>query len=75
MPFIDKFFVNCSHRLRSLNIATLPKIKYSLNEIIRRGKDKVLNKDQTNVVYEVLCNDCDASYVGGKKRALIVRAD
>ena len=63
LPFVDKFYLNCSRKLRSLNISTIPKIKYSLNKVIRRGKDKVLDEDHTSVVYKILCNECHASHV------------
>ena len=36
------------------------KIENPLTKIIRRGKDKVLDKDYTNVVYKICCNDYDA---------------
>ena len=59
----------------TLNNSTVPKIKYTLKNIIRKGKDKVLEKDHTNVVYKICCDDFDASYVGETKRALEVRTD
>ena len=71
--FVDKFYLNCSRRLRSLNVSTIPKIKYSLDKVIRRGKDKVLDEDHTIVVYKIFCNKCHASYVGETKRSSNVR--
>ena len=75
MPFIDKFYANCSRKLHTLDVTTILKIKYTINNIIRRGKDKISDKDHTNVVYKISCDDCDASCVGETKRALEARTD
>ena len=49
-------------------IKLVPKIKWALNRIIRKGEDRVDKKEQVNIVYKVNCNGCDASYVGESKR-------
>ena len=44
-----------------------------LNSLIRVHKDKTQLFRNNNVVYKILCNDCNASYVGQTKRQLGTR--
>jgi len=51
---------------------------YSLNKlenIIRAQKDHLDNYTRKNVVYKIVCKDCDATYVGQTKRKLITRVN
>lgn len=73
LPYVHKFYRNISRKLNGFDIKVVPKIKYALNRVIKKGKDKVNKNDQVNVVYKVNCNDCDASYVGESKRGVGVR--
>ena len=73
MPYIHNFFNKISLRLKAFNIRTIPKMFYSLGQIIKRGKDKVKPQDQNNVVYKISCKDCPATYVGQTKRTLQTR--
>jgi len=44
-----------------------------LNELInfiKRHKDQNEYKNNNNIVYKILCNNCDAPYVGQTKRYL-----
>ena len=59
--------------MNGFDIKVVPKIKYALNRVIKKGKEKVNKNDQLNVVYKVNCNDCDASYVGESKRGTGVK--
>jgi len=49
---------------------TIPK---KLNNIIKKGKDKLDNKMNTGVVYKLECNDCEKVYIGQTKRHLETR--
>ena len=44
-----------------------------LNNIIKLGKDKSERCNNANVVYQINCKDCNASYVGQASRRLNVR--
>jgi len=49
---------------------TIPK---KLDNVIKRGKDKLNNQQITEVVYKINCNDCDKVYIGQTKRHLVTR--
>jgi len=49
---------------------TIPK---KLDNVIKRGKDKLNNQQITEVVYKINCNDCDKVYIGQTKRHLETR--
>ena len=36
-------------------------------------KDKRLNEQKRNVIYQVDCNDCDAKYIGESSRNIKIR--
>jgi len=48
-------------------IYTIPK---KLNHIIKKGKDKLDTKSNTDVVYKIEYKDCDKVYIGQTKRHL-----
>ena len=47
--------------------------KNKLNNIIKLGKDKNEKCNNANVVYQIKCKECNASYVGQTSRRLNVR--
>jgi len=51
-------------------IYTIPK---KLSHIIKKGKDKLDTKSNTDVVYKIECRDCDKVYIGQTKRHLETR--
>ena len=42
-----------SGKMNGFGTKVISKIKYALNRIIRKGKDRVDKKEQVNVVYKV----------------------
>ena len=63
-----------SRKINGFGNNVVQKIKYALNRIIRKGKDRVDKKEQVNVVQKVNFNNCDdASYVGESKSSIGVR--
>lgn len=75
MPFHNKFFFSLKSAFKKYNFTVLPVLNKKLNYIIKLGKDRLDKWDETNVVYEIHCNDCDATYVGQTKRNLKKRID
>jgi len=55
----------------NLNLAF--SITNSLSNFIKTGKDQLNVSSYCNVVYQINCNDCEASYVGQTKRRLNTR--
>ena len=53
--FIATYQENCM----IFGIKEVPKIKYALNRLIKKGKDKVDKKYQVNLEHKFNCNDCD----------------
>jgi len=48
-------------------------IPKKLDNIIKRGKDRLDNQQETEVVYKINCNNCDKVYIGQTKRHLGTR--
>ena len=55
LPHVHKFYRNISRKMNGFGIKVVPKIKYALNSVIKKGKDKVDKDSQVNVVYKVNC--------------------
>jgi len=49
---------------------TIPR---KLDNVIKRGKDRLNNQQVIEVVYKMNCNDCDKVYIGQTKRHLVTR--
>lgn len=45
----------------------------SLQTLVIKEKDKPAKLNENNVIYQILCKDCDASYVGETQSQLGVR--
>jgi len=75
--FTIPYIHSISNRFKNITKDLDTKISYfSLNKlgsIIRGHKDILPNMSQKNVVYKILCKDCDASYVGQTCRQLKTR--
>jgi len=48
-------------------------VNNKLNSLIKLHKDPLPKMNHTNVIYKILCKDCDASYVGQTGRRLTTR--
>ena len=46
-----------------------------LNNIIKKGKDKLKREDQHNVIYKINCKNCDKCYIGQTYRRLQKRVN
>ena len=76
IPFVNTSYYN---KIRSIfkkyNIISYPIVNKNLSSIIKLGKDKTNNLDQTQVVYKFSCKSYPMSYIGETKRALSKRID
>ncbi|XP_071575957.1 uncharacterized protein [Temnothorax nylanderi] len=59
--------------LERVGFGVVYKIPKKLSAVIRRGKDRLATEKETNVVYKIDCENCDASYIGQTKRHLETR--
>lgn len=70
IPFIDSL----SNKFRGITKNINSRLTfYSINKLgnfIKVHKDSLQNTSKRNVVYKILCKDCDASYVGQTGRQL-----
>ncbi|KYM95528.1 hypothetical protein ALC62_13958 [Cyphomyrmex costatus] len=76
--FTIPYISSLSNKIKNyLNDCQTFKVAYkginSLNNIIKVQKDKVHTMLHTDVVYKILCKDCDATYVGQTRRTLKTR--
>jgi len=77
-PFFTIPYVkNTSDNFRSIskkhNLNLAFSTSNSLTKFIKTGKDPVDHSSCYNVVYQIKCRDCEASYVGQTKRPLKTR--
>ncbi|XP_071652947.1 uncharacterized protein, partial [Temnothorax longispinosus] len=71
-PTFSKRYINYfSNHPRWFEV--LYKIPKKLSAVIKRGKDRLTTSKETNVVYQIDCENCEASYIGQTKRHLETR--
>ncbi|XP_011872187.1 PREDICTED: uncharacterized protein LOC105564436 [Vollenhovia emeryi] len=62
-----------SQILKKHDIHTRFSVLKKLNVIVRKGKDRIVDSKQTELVYKINCINCDASYIGQTKRHIETR--
>ena len=73
IPYIKGLSEGIRRTLKNVGLDVLYTIPKKLNSIIKRGKDRLALNKETNIVYRIDCENCDASYVGQTKRHLETR--
>ena len=73
IPYVKGLSENVSRTMRDANFKVLHTIPKKLDCVIKKGKDKLPNLKQTELVYKIDCVNCDAVYVGQTKRHLETR--
>lgn len=73
IPFIRGLSGNVCRTLKNTGLNPVYTIPKKLDTLIKKGKDKLHNKNKTEVVYRIDCNNCNATYVGQTKRHLSTR--
>ena len=73
IPYIK----DCTDGIRSIlsvcGFHVVHTVPMKLNNIIRKGKDRLDCMKQTELVYKIDCIDCEATYIGQTKRHLETR--
>jgi len=73
IPYIKGFSSKLTTSLLKHNFNIAYRCNNKLNTFIKTNKDPLPHLNQCNVVYEIACNDCNATYVGQTKRQLNTR--
>ncbi|XP_011858290.1 PREDICTED: uncharacterized protein LOC105555858 [Vollenhovia emeryi] len=73
VPFIKDIGENIQSILKDRGFYPVYTIPKKLKNVIKKGKDKLDNLKQTEIVYRIECRNCDACYVGQTKRHLATR--
>ncbi|EZA57994.1 hypothetical protein X777_02002 [Ooceraea biroi] len=73
LPYITNLSDIIVRTLERYKVDCIYTIFNRLDCIIKRGKDKLGDGNQTGVVYKIECSDCDACYIGQTKRCLETR--
>ena len=73
IPNIDGFYNSMSGMFNKYDVITIPIIEKSNNNLLIKAKDKSRKGENTNVIYKIQCEKCDATYVGQTKREVSIR--
>ncbi|RLU19060.1 hypothetical protein DMN91_009418 [Ooceraea biroi] len=73
IPFVKGLSEGMCNILRKCDFKVAYSVYKKLDMFIKRGKDKLLKKDKTGVVYRIKCMECEACYIGQTKRQLETR--
>ncbi|XP_071632808.1 uncharacterized protein [Temnothorax longispinosus] len=64
IPYVKGLSAGIRGTLERVRCDVVYKIPKKLSAVIRRGKDRLATNKETNVVYKIDCENCDASYIG-----------
>ena len=73
IPYISGFSERFSRVVRGLNVSMSYTGMNKLRSVVKVHKDTLPNASRKNVVYQISCMDCNASYVGQTGRLLSTR--
>ncbi|XP_071580435.1 uncharacterized protein [Temnothorax nylanderi] len=73
IPYIKDLSEGLCRALKNVGLKALYTIPKKLNSVIKRGKDRLTTSKETNIVYQIDCGNCEASYIGQTKRHLETR--
>jgi len=73
IPYVHNISENFRKISRKHNLKLAFSTSNSLSKFIKTGKDPLDHFSCCNVVYQINCRDCEASYVGQTKRPLKTR--
>ena len=73
IPHVEGFYNSISGVLKKRGIVPIPKITNNNSNLVIKAKDRIPKGEQTNVIYKIDCEQCDASHIGKTKRKASVR--
>ncbi|XP_024891138.1 uncharacterized protein LOC112466975, partial [Temnothorax curvispinosus] len=73
IPYVKGLSAGIRDTLERVRCDVVYKIPKKLSAVIRKSKDRLATNKETNVVYKIDCENCDASYIGQTKRHLETR--
>ena len=73
LPYVQGLSEKLSDILKPFNIKTVSRNTNNLSRIFKITKDTIPKLETVNVVYNIPCADCTASYIGTTKRLLETR--
>ena len=75
VPFVKGVGEDIRRIFNTVHLDTVFTIPKKLEGIIKSGKDKLVRENETELVYQIECGDCDAVYIGQTKRHLSTRVN
>ena len=73
VPYVQNLTEPIKRVLQQVGVGMAIKPVSVLSNIFCKPKDKVLDKDNSGLVYQISCRDCDAVYIGETGRSLKTR--
>jgi len=73
IPYIKNFSEKFFTLTKNLDKTLAFTVKNKLNTVVKLHKDSLAKMHQSNIVYKLCCNNCEASYVDQTKRQLMTR--
>ena len=73
LPYVQGLSKKLSGFLKPFNIKIVPGNENYLSNFFKSAKDHIAKLDTADVVYNILCTGCTASYIGTTKRPLKTR--
>ena len=75
IPYVEGLSEIVVSEIKKSNVIVGYRKLKSLNGFIKAQKDRNEHNNNSNVIYKLCCNDCDATYVGQTKRQLRTRVN
>ena len=73
IPHVEGLYNSMYGMLKKHCIVPIPKITNNNSNLVIKAKDRTPKGEQTNLIYKIDYEECDASYVGQTKREASVR--
>ena len=75
IPYVEGLSEIVASEIKKSNVIVGFRKLKNLNGFIKAQKDRNEHNNNSNVIYKLSCNDCDATYVGQTKRQLRTRVN